>query len=177
MSKVSAERGLPDRIASSKSRSARSKRPRRFKMAVRGSIVAKSSDGASQRLPRLERIGSDGLQLIDIPLPGKVRSLAAHVSDSGHGILSYVVLHVKVPLLHVRIVDLLGVGGSAGGAGQAATAQVGVADHVELRGIQNARWVALQPGDAFVPVQVFVEDPVTAADGPFALSLGIEREA
>ena len=119
----------------------------------------------------------DGLELIDIPLPGQVRALAAYVSDGGHGVLGYIVLHVKVPLLHVRPVYLSAVVGDAGGAGQAAAADVGVADHVVLRGIQNAGRRALQPRDAFVPVQVFVKDPVTAADGPFALSRGIEREA
>src|SRR6202034_480136 len=77
-----------------------------------------------QGLPRLERIVARRLELVDIPLPGQVRSLTAHVSDSEDGILGYIVLHVKVPLLHVRIVYLSAVVADTGRAGQAVAADV-----------------------------------------------------
>src|SRR5260370_2041254 len=107
-----------------------------------------------------------------------MRPFTPHIGDCAHDVRRELLLDVQVPLLHVRPDCFVGDRCHSEWEQQtAACTNIGVANHVELRGSEHEWWRAFERFRiSFIAVGVLEEDSITTADSHFSVALRIKGE-
>src|ERR1700674_1371872 len=137
---------------------------------------------SAHRLTRLVGIlrKRDRLELVQCELASEMDSRAADIRQRCHRVSGDVVLNVQMPLLHIGPDRFVGNGNETqgrGGCSQSRWVDICVTYCVEEGSSLREGGVLLQlPGVGFALVGVFVEDAISAPNGPLSVALGIESE-
>src|SRR5580692_1038311 len=108
-------------------------------------------------------------------------ALTAHIGNRQDEVGRQLFLNVQIPLLHVRPLNLIRNGNDLVQGKDwnwaASGTNISITDDIGLRSCQHERWRTFERfAVSFVAVGMLVKDAVAAANGHFAVALGVKRK-